>query len=101
MSKKKKKLNKKSKSLNTVKYDVLRIDWKDHFSANHQWQMPNDMDHEPKRCVSIGIKVYEDEEVVTLAQNMGINQQAADTTTILKNCITHRTVLGEITYGKL
>lgn len=98
MSKKNKKQNKKSK--NTVALPIMRIDWKDHFSANHQWEYWEEMDHTPKHLVSVGVKVHEDKDVITLAQNVSKSDRGADTTTILKSCIIRQTKLGDIEFLK-
>jgi hypothetical protein len=44
--------------------------------------------------------VKEDKEGLSLAQNMTSNEVVADTVYILKNCITHRTKLGSVSYDK-
>ena len=83
-----------------------RIDWKDHWSkTNRQWveieEIRNGDSLEPFHCVSTGIVVAENKEVVVLALNIGENQKAADTMTILKSCIMSREVLGNIKFAKV
>lgn len=100
----KKKKTPKNKSAATKKalksYPILRVDWKDHWSGNNQWQEPHVVKHRPAQCVSVGVLVKEDKEGLTLAQNMTSNEVVADTVYILKNCITHRTKLGTVAYDK-
>lgn len=100
MSKKTKKLKKKLETFPTiVKHPIVRVDWSDHWTGNNQWMEISQLDTEPKNCVSVGIKVFEDKTVVVLAQNMGINQQVSDTVVILKKAIIKETPLGDIQYG--
>ncbi len=102
MSNKKKKLKKplekKYKDLKT--FDIVRVDWHDHWSGMHQWSHPDDVDHTPKTCVTVGVVVKEDKNGITLAQNMGTAMQVADTTYVIKKCIVSRKVLGQLAYGK-
>ena len=98
MSKKKKKQPKKSKI--TSVFEIFRVDWEDHWTGNKQWQTAEELETRPLHCVSVGIKAREDGQTLTLVQNMGHNQQVADSITILKKCITSRIKLGEIKYGK-
>jgi hypothetical protein len=101
----KKKKTPKAKSVTTKKtpvksYPILRVDWKDHWSGNNQWNNPDGIKHRPMHCVSVGVLVKEDKEGLSLAQNMTSNEVVADTVYILKNCITHRTKLGSVSYDK-
>ena len=96
MSKKKKKQPEKLKTT----FEVLRVDWQDHWTGNKQWQTAEELETRPLHCVSVGIKAREDGQTLTLVQNMGHNQQVADSIVILKKCITSRIKLGEIKYGK-
>ena len=98
MSKKKKKPLKKLKTSKV--YDILRVDWEDHWTGNKQWLAATELETRPLHCVSVGIKAVENKETLTLVQNMGHNEQVADSITILKKCITCKTKLGEIKYGK-
>ena len=102
MSKKKKTRNNKSKSTlqNVSKYDIIRVDWEDHFSGNHAWvTSAKELNIRPVLCITVGVRVHEDKKTITLAQNMGSNETIADTTTVLKNCIVHRLKLGELIYA--
>ena len=104
MSKKKKKPTEKLKTTarKIVKtYELLRVDWEDHFSGNHHWVADvKELNVTPYLCVSVGVKVDENKKTLTLAQNMGTNEQISDTMTILKNCIVDRIKLGELSYGE-
>lgn len=103
MKSKNKKLKKPSANLkpgNKGVWEVFRIDWEDHFSGNHAWvQDPQELNTKPYICVSVGVLVKDDGKTITLAQNMGTNEQIADTITILKNCVIFKKKLGEIIYG--
>lgn len=103
MNNKKKKRNKKSVTTKTSvpikQYVVEKILWKDHFSANNKWCHVEELRTRPMVNATAGIVVAEDKDTVTLAMNMGENELIADTTTILKNCITKRVKLGTIDYG--
>lgn len=102
MSKKNKKPKSKSAVSGTiVTYDVLKVFWKDHFSGNRQWVSDvKDLHVTPFICTSVGFKVFEDKETLTLAQNLGENFSMADTVTILKNCITSRETISNVQYSK-
>ena len=100
MSKKIKKQKKKSE-VTTIEFPVLKLQWKDHFSGNHTWGMAEDHRTEPMINVTVGIVVREDDETVTLAQNMTEHMMSADTTTVLKNCIVKQTRLSEIIYDRI
>ena len=101
MSKKKKKPNKPSKNLKVLKtYDLLRVDWKDHWSGNSQWNFVEDIVTSPVICVSTGILVHEDKDSLTLAQSIGTNQKISDTITLIKGCIVDRIKLGEIKFAE-
>jgi hypothetical protein len=103
VSNKKKKLKKPSaKPLETLKtFEIVRLDWNDHWSGNHAWFDPAEgLDHKPKLCITVGVVVKEDKDGITVAQNMGTAMQAADTTFIMKSCIVNKKVLGQLTYAK-
>jgi hypothetical protein len=103
VNKNKKKRNVKSKTTDTtvVTYDVLKVFWKDHFSGNRNWVSDvKDLRVEPFICTTVGYKVFEDKETLTLAQNLGENFSMADTTTILKACITKREVISNVQFQK-
>ena len=104
MNKKKKKptVKLKTSKLKIVKtYEIFRIEWEDHFSGNHTWVSDaKELNTTPYICISVGVKVAENKKTITLAQNMGMNEQLSDTMTILKNCIVYKEKLGEIVYGK-
>ncbi len=99
MSKKKKKLVKKSGGPKKV-FEVERITWKDHFSSSQKWVDPSEVRSTPMINMSVGFRIKEDKDTVTLAQNMGENLTVADCTTIIKSCIVKRLVLGAIHYDK-
>lgn len=100
MKSKKKKLKKPSVPTVTKKFDILRVTWNDHWSGQHRWSAPEEVEHKPKLCVTVGINIKEDKDGITLAQNMGTEMQFADTTYVMKNCIVQSTKLGEVSYGK-
>lgn len=104
MSKKNKKPNGKSKTIEKSEFqtfDIVKVYWKDHFSGNRGWvSEASDLRTAPMICTSVGFQVHESEETLTLAQNMGENMNMADCTTILKNCITSRKVIGQVVYDK-
>lgn len=102
MNNKKKKLKSKSETTEKIQsYDILKVFWKDHFAGTHTWVSDvKDLRTKPLICVSVGFKVHEDKETLTLAQNMGENLTMADTITIIKNCITKRDEIGSVEYGK-
>jgi hypothetical protein len=100
VSKKKKTQKSKSETIVTKSFDIVRVDWKDHFSGNYSWGNIEDMDVTPKICTSVGVLVRDDDETVTLAQNLTESQRVADSTTILKSCIIKQAKLGVIQYGK-
>ena len=100
MSNKKKKPAKKSKSTKVQAFDILQVRWEDHFSGNHQWGNANELRTKPMICMTVGHLVHEDKKTITLAMNMGESLHVADTTTVLKNCIVSRKVLGTIHYDK-
>ena len=104
MNKKKKNPNVKSATTKRkiVKtYELLRVDWEDHFSGNHHWVSDvKELNVTPYICVSVGVKVDENKKTLTLAQSMGTNEQMTDTMTILKNCIVDKIKLGELNYGE-
>ena len=100
MSKKIKKQSKKSAASTEIEFPIIKLQWKDHFSGNHSWAMAEDHRTDPMVNVTVGIVVNEDDETITLAQNMAENMLSADTTTVLKNCIVKRSRLGEVVYDK-
>lgn len=100
MSNKKKKQNKKSETTATKTFEILRIDWKDHWTGNKNWAPANEITDGPINCVTVGIKIKEDKEGVTLALNACSNLLFADTMYILKNCIIKTTNLGTVEYGQ-
>jgi hypothetical protein len=99
VSKRTKKPSKKLKTT-TKTYEIMRVDWKDHFSGNKMWGLVDDLDTTPKHCVTVGMKVHEDKETITLCQNMSQSVVVADTTTIIKSCILKTKTLGAITYER-
>lgn len=101
MSKKNKKPKKPSETIEVTKsYDIVRVDWNDHWSGQHNWMHPDDVDHAPKLAVTVGTLIKEDKYGLTIAQNMGTNMQVADTTYVIKDCIVRRKVLDKLEYGK-
>lgn len=81
-------------------FDIVRIDWKDHWSSNEGWTDPADVRHKPFLCVTVGMVAKEDRQGITLTQNMDTNMKVANTTYILKNCIVKQTKLGSVEYAK-
>lgn len=106
MSKNKKKRNRKSKTTSKLEivrhFDILRVDWYDHVTGNHSWRKYTEIDSDLPVCTTVGLKVYEDEKVIVLAQNASTLEHIADTTTIVKSCILGDGIikLGELRYVK-
>lgn len=101
MSNKTKTRKNKSKTLRiTSSYDILRVDWKDHATSGAGWMNPKDMKPLNAICTSVGMKVYEDDDTLVLAQNASTLGHLSDTITIIKSCITHREKLAEQRYAE-
>ena len=96
MSKKRKTQNKKSEI--TV-YPIVRIEWLDHVGSDFGWVMhKSDLKPRAMRVFTVGMVVYEDDEIITVAQTMSEMEQLSMTMTILKNCIKHTEHLGNLRY---
>lgn len=100
MKKKNKKVNKKLGNTQEVveEFEILRIDWFDHFSGNKQWSAKSELNFSLPICTTVGMKVHEDKKSITLAMNASSFQHLADTTTIIKSCIDDIVKLGKVKY---
>ena len=99
-SKKKKKQSVKFEATTTKSFDIVRLDWYDHFSGNYQWSHIDDLDTVPRICTAIGAKVRESKDTITVVANLTDNMRVADATTVLKSCLVKEVKLGTIEYGK-
>lgn len=82
-----------------VSKDIVRVAWKDHCTANSTWTHVEDMVVTPVMACSVGIVMYEDDDMLILAQSVISEKRCADTMNIIKSCIVERIKLGEICFG--
>lgn len=87
MTKKKKKPNEKLKSSSGTPLEIWEIEWADHTASRGGWQDYVEWKPTIVLCKTLGYKVYEDKEVVTLALTQSNNGNISDMMTIIKKCI--------------
>jgi hypothetical protein len=68
------------------------IEWDDAYSGN-DWESRGRLDKGLPRCLSIGIKEYEDDKVVVLIPNISLGGNALHPINIPKGCIARRRIL--------
>lgn len=72
-------------------YPLIEIEWDDHSSDDH-WHLVEEALNTPKKCVSVGWLVWEDDKGITIIS--AINEDFFGCSQYLvKSCITKRKVL--------
>jgi len=83
-----------------MKKEVWRVDWIDSCASNMNWILESDFNGkeiEPIKITTVGVKVFEDDNYVTIAQNYGVNPlQFCSLMTIPKGCVKDQFIISEI-----